>query len=108
MSARTKVFLSIIAVCIVLLLVLKSEGACAEDYFYVRGGLGHNALHDAYHNQWYDSGSVGGTVGFGYTRQLTGGLYGDISYNHYSQPFVPTIDETTIDHVYLVLEYRWH
>lgn len=80
-----------------------------EDYFYVRGGLGQNFMfNENFVNMWNDGGGIGGTVGAGYVRRLSGDLYGSFSYNHYSQPGVPSCCETTTDHVYFGIEYRWY
>ncbi len=96
-------------------LFIAHEANADDSYWYARAGLGHNTrLFDD--NDWDDGGEIGGSVGFGYRHRLSGGFYGTLSYDHYSQPAISgscngrplgASCEDSLDAFYAGVEYHW-
>ncbi len=85
----------------------------SADYWYLRAGIGKNAMLFTDSDTWEDQGSLGCSLGAGHRHHLAGNFYGDLSFTHNSQCFVgrPFNDyevETESDHLVYFVEYRWH
>ena len=111
MTPLEKILTALALVCILLILALYAEGAFAkDDYFYVRLGLGKNAMISST-DKWEDQGSIGGAAGAGWRHRLKGNFHGDLSYTHNSQPLVGepfnSKYETSSEHLYYFVEYRF-
>ena len=83
-----------------------------QAYYYAKIGLGVNKVLFSEYQEWEDNGSIGGTFGIGNRHHLSGNWYGEISYQHYSQPFVgPPFQkdegEDSLDAFYYSIEYRF-
>jgi hypothetical protein len=80
-----------------------------DSYFYGNLFIGPNSG-----KEWEDSGTLGSGFGVGYTRLLIKKLniFGTIRYAHYSQlmagePFAAEKDETHLDHIGILAEWRF-
>ena len=97
-----------------LILMLLSTPVLAEDaYFYGGLGLGHNDVFFDSDRDWNDQGELGTSFRAGYRHRLTGNWYADWNYTHNSQlmagkPFNDGQSETSSDHLYLYVEYRFN
>jgi len=95
---------------IFILVLLSFATGCANNYNYLQAGIGQNAMSNG-DIEWHAADEWGGHIGFGNRHQWINNLWGDLGFDHYSQPRAgyPYNDdvETSTDHLFYNLEYQF-